>query len=116
MSRRRGRTDTLVTIFWRDIPAQVTARTGGERDDGRRPTEEKALLDARFQHAIDRAAAVAGKTDATSYVAEWQRVIEPLTGPPGDAVRARVAELEASFDRDTLERLVRSGGVQEESP
>lgn len=116
MSRRRSRTNALVTIFWRDIPAQVTARVEDERDDAGRPTEEKALLDVRFQHAIDRAAAVAGKTDATSYVAEWQRVTEPLTGPPADAVRARVAELEAAFDRDTLERLVRSGGVQEESP
>ena len=41
----------LVTIYWRDIPAQVTAQAGRHR--------EKALLDARFQHAIDRAATVA---------------------------------------------------------
>ena len=42
----------LVTIYWRDIPAQITAQQGR--------TREKALLDARFQHAIDRAAMIAG--------------------------------------------------------
>ena len=55
----------LVTIYWRDIPAQVTAQRGSNR--------EKALLAARFQHAIDRAAMVAGCTDPDSYVAEWRR-------------------------------------------
>ena len=48
----------LVTIYWRDIPAQVTAQRGRSR--------EKALLDARFQDAIDRAALVAGLSRATS--------------------------------------------------
>ena len=48
----------LVTIYWRDIPAQVTAQRGRSR--------EKALLDARFQDAIDRAAIVAGLTDTDS--------------------------------------------------
>ena len=48
----------LVTIYWRDIPAQVTAQQGRNR--------EKALLDARFQHAIDRAAMVAGMDDTDS--------------------------------------------------
>ena len=55
----------LVTIYWRDIPAQVTAQQGRNR--------EKALLDARFQHAIDRAAMVAGMDDTDSYVAQWRR-------------------------------------------
>ena len=55
----------LVTIYWRDIPAQVTAQQGRNR--------EKALLGARFQHAIDRAAMVAGMDDTDSYVAQWRR-------------------------------------------
>ena len=55
----------LITIYWRDIPAQVTAQKGRIR--------EKALLEARFQHAIDRAATVAGLTDSDSYIAEWNR-------------------------------------------
>ena len=55
----------LIASYWRDIPAQVTAQEGRSR--------EKALLDARFQHAIDRAAMVADCTDSDSYVAEWRR-------------------------------------------
>ena len=44
---------TLTTIWWRDIPAQVTAR------DGRRSS--KIVLHPRFQVAIDKAASRAGK-------------------------------------------------------
>ncbi len=55
----------LITIYWRDIPAQVTAQKGRMR--------EKALLEARFQHAIDRAAVVAGLTDTDWYIAPWYR-------------------------------------------
>ena len=108
MSRRRGAENAVVTIYWRDIPAQVSA---GSRANG-----SKVLLDVRFQHAIDRAAAVAGKTDAASYVAEWRRESAPLVGDAAEAAAARAARLEAEFSRDDLERLVRSGGRQEETP
>ena len=103
MSRRRGGDRAVVVIYWRDIPAQVTA--------GDRATGDKVLLDARFQHAIDRAAAVAGKTDTASYVAEWRRVTHPLTGDPSAAAAGRAAELDSTFAQDRLEQLVRSGGV-----
>ena len=53
--RRRGPGPGIVTIYWRDIPAQVTATDA----DGQ---TEKVLLEPRFQHAIDRAAHVAGLT------------------------------------------------------
>ncbi|MEM8923322.1 MAG: virulence factor [Actinomycetota bacterium] len=106
MSRRRGNDAKLVVIYWRDIPAQVTA---GGRADG-----AKVLLEARFQHAIDRAAAVAGKTATEDYVAEWRRVTEPLTGDPEEQARARAAQLEAQYPRPDLERLVRSGGLEQE--
>ncbi|MDA9241727.1 virulence factor, partial [bacterium] len=52
--RRRAKTDEIVTIYWRDIPAQVTATTDGNKGSW--------LLEERFQVAIDRAAAVAGLT------------------------------------------------------
>lgn len=107
MSRRRGSENALVTIFWRDIPAQVTA--------GSRATGDKILLEARFQHAIDRAAVVAGKTDTEGYVAEWRRETEPLAGDPTETARARAARLEGDYPEDVLERLVRSGGWQEET-
>ena len=103
MSRRRGGERSVVVIYWRDIPAQVTA--------GDRQTGEKVLLDARFQHAIDRAAAVAGKTDTSSYVAEWRRETTPLAGDPAAAAAARAAQLDADFPPPRLEQLVRSGGL-----
>ncbi|MEM9227765.1 MAG: virulence factor [Verrucomicrobiota bacterium] len=68
----------MVTIYWRDIPAQVTATT----DDG---SKEQVLMHQRFQVAIDRAAAVAGLTKTDEYVNEWRRV---ATGVDGDPVAA----------------------------
>ena len=104
MSRRRRNDGALVVIYWRDIPAQVTA--------GSRPNGHKALLATRFQHAIDRAAAAAGLTDATSYVAQWRRAAEPLVGDPASATETRVADLETSYDRKRLETLVQNGGLE----
>lgn len=103
MSRRRRATGpTLVTIRWRDVPAQVTATAGD--------VTEKALLPHRFQTAIDRAAKIAGCTELDAYVAQWRRDTEPLSGSPGEAVAQRVAELDASFSRDRLATFVRAGG------
>ena len=104
MTRRR-RPDTVVVIWWRDIPAQVTARG----TDG----PIKHLLPARFQHAIDRAATVAGLTDAHSYVAEWRRTTEPLGSDPNAEVLAVAERLDAAHPRELLEALVARGGVTE---
>ena len=95
----------LVTIYWRDIPAQVTAQRGRFR--------EKALLDARFQDAIDRAAIVAGLTNTDSYLAEWRRVAARCNGDMAATVAAEVARLEDAYPGDRLERLIRAGGVED---
>ena len=96
----------LVTIYWRDIPAQVTAQQGRNR--------EKALLDARFQYAIDRAAMVAGMDDTDSYVAQWRREAVKCLADLAPAVAVEAARLNESYPDDRLERLVRSGGVEEQ--
>ncbi len=96
----------LVTIYWRDIPAQVTAQQGR--------TREKALLDARFQHAIDRAAMVAGMEDTDSYVAQWRREAAALDGDMAAAVATEIARIDAAYDRVRLERLVTAGGVEDD--
>ena len=96
----------LVTIYWRDIPAQVTAQQGRNR--------EKALLGARFQHAIDRAAMVAGMDDTDSYVAQWRREAVKCLADLAPAVADEAARLDESYPDDRLERLVRSGGVEEQ--
>ena len=95
----------LITIYWRDIPAQVTAQQGRSR--------EKALLDARFQHAIDRAAMVAGMEDSDSYITQWRRISTPCPPDMAAAVATETARLDESYPVDRLERLVRSGGVED---
>lgn len=108
MSRpaRRGRERPgLVTIYWRDIPAQITA-TG---PDG---ATEKVLLEPRFQHAIDRAAHVAGLTDTHSYVEQWRRVAGTLEGDATDAAAAAAQTFHSDYPRDRLEALVASGGLE----
>jgi hypothetical protein len=103
---RRGRrrsSSSLLIIKWRDIPAQVTASAAGHK--------HSQVLDERFQHAIDRAAAVAGLTETQAYVGEWQREVHPLEGDAATAAARLVDELHVTYDHDHLERLVRSGGV-----
>ena len=94
----------LITIYWRDIPAQVTAQEGR--------TREKALLGARFQHAIDRAAMVAGMDDTDSYVAQWRRESAPLSHNMAAAVAAEIARIDAAYDPERLEHLVQAGGIE----
>ena len=94
----------MATISWRDIPAQLTARS----DDD----QQKVLLHARFQHAIDRAAAVAGLTSTNDYVQEWRTTSGRLAaGDVAAQLDQRCAELEASHPRARLEALVANGGL-----
>lgn len=106
MSRRRRRGDgnELVIIYWRDIPAQVTATAGDN--------SAKLLLDQRFQLAIDRAAGVAGLNDAHAYVAQWRRDSLPLEGDPTNAAAAELARLDEAYPRERLRILVRNGGLE----
>ena len=102
---RRGRGGPgLVTIYWRDIPAQVTATT--ESGD-----KEQVLLHQRFQVAIDRAAAVAGLTTTDDYVNEWRREATPVEGDAIAAAHAAAEQLDEAHPRDVLEALVANGGL-----
>ena len=101
--RRRGG-PTLSTIWWRDIPAQLTGRSG---DD-----QHKVLLHARFQHAIDRAAAVAGLTSTQDYVQQWRTSSSPLTDGDIEAtLDQRCADIDDQYPRERLEALVANGGL-----
>ena len=51
-SGRRGGTAEVVTIYWRDIPAQVNGQQGRDR--------HQLLLSSKFQRAVDRAKRKAG--------------------------------------------------------
>ena len=53
----------LILISWRDIPSQVIVQRGR--------TREKAMLSARFQEAIDRAADLLFGTRPTAVNLRW---------------------------------------------
>jgi hypothetical protein len=87
-------TTRLEIIYWRDIPAQVIARSG-------RIVHRCALSD-RFQEAIDRAAQSAGSTDADAYLTEWRKKRMEVDGDPADVVRETVQATEEAFSDEAL--------------
>ena len=93
---------TLTVIYWRDIPAQVTAK--GEAGSAR------VQLTDRFQKAIDAAAMKAGLVDMDLYLEEWHQETRPCGDELETEVAAEAERLEAAFDRDVLLQLARSGG------
>lgn len=99
---RRSDKPHLTTIYWRDIPAQVTARAGRTKASGQ--------LDARFQAAIDGAATRAGKTNTDDYLAQWREERADCTRDLEGEVAHRIAELEARFPPTILQQYVKTGG------
>lgn len=107
VSKRRPPRDStsepqLITIYWRDIPAQVVARAGRSK--------ARASLSSRFQMAIDRAAARAGKTGAEDYLAEWREERSPCAKDLETVVDDAMAEIEAQFPNEVLDERVRNEG------
>ena len=97
----------LISIYWRDIPAQVVGRQGR--------TNVKKELDPRFAKAIDRAAMRAGRGSSDAYLEDWRRETEMVDGDLEAIVADRVAMLEARFDSDYLETLDKAGGLEQEN-
>ena len=97
----------LITLYWRDIPAQVIA----ERGRGRKREQAKIELHRRFAIAIDAAAMRDGADSTDDYLAEWLRS-EPI--PCGDDLDAEAAQLAADLEVDypaeRVRQLVESGG------
>lgn len=98
----------LISIYWRDIPAQVVGRAAREKC--------KKELDPRFQQAIDRAAMRAGRGSSDAYLADWRRESEMVEGDIKALVNDKVLELEAGFPEDFLEKVVKNGGLTEGVP
>jgi hypothetical protein len=94
----------LITVFWRDIPAQVIARQG-------RKTTCKKELHPRFQRAIDRAAMRARKESEDAYLDDWRRESEPCGEDLETTVDEVVARLEAEWTVELLDTVARRGGV-----
>lgn len=96
----------LITIMWRDIPAQVTARAGRRK--------VAVQLDDRFQVAIDRAAVKAGKETTDEYLAQWHRIVRECGPDLTEEADAAAAEIEDRFTPEVLGGYVRNGGLDPE--
>lgn len=94
----------LVTIFWRDIPSQVNAQEGRKR--------HQIQLGDPFQHAIDRAAMVAGLAGSDDYLNEWRRETRPCTDDLEAEALAEVSKIEAEFSREVLATYATNGGLK----
>jgi hypothetical protein len=89
-------------IWWRDIPAQVTAKEG-------RATARVQLSD-RFQEAIDAAAMRAGLIGTDAYLAEWRREARACGDDLESEVAGEAERLEGAYPDDLLDRLVLGNG------
>ena len=92
----------LITVYWRDIPAQVIAKERRE--------SVKIPLSGRFAEAIDRAAMRAGKGSSDAYLADWKRVTVPCGGDLRAEAEAVATRLEGEYDKDRLLALIRNKG------
>jgi hypothetical protein len=94
----------LITVYWRDIPAQVIARKD-------RKTAFKKELHPRFQRAIDRAAMRARKETEDAYLADWRRESEPCGDDLEATLNETVTRLETEWTVELLDTVARRGGV-----
>ena len=97
----------LITLYWRDIPAQVIA----ERGRGRKREQAKIELSRRFAIAIDAAAMRDGADSTDDYLAEWRRGDPVECGEDLEAeAAAKAEELEEDYPADRVRQLVENGG------
>lgn len=92
----------LTTIYWRDIPAQVTAKAG-------RKTAKIQLTD-RFQEAIDAAAMRAGKGSTDEYLEDWRREQSTCSDDLDMEVKKAAKAIEDRFDLQALQAIVKNKG------
>lgn len=93
----------LITVYWRDIPAQVIGRSGR--------TRVRRELDARFAEAIDTAAMRADRGGSDAYLADWRRESRPCEGDLATMVEHEAARLESEFPPERLREVARAGGI-----
>jgi hypothetical protein len=93
-------------VYWRDIPAQVKARSGEVRAS--RP------LSDRFQKAIDQAAMIAGMAGTDDYLDAWRTSDwEEGDGSADEATQAACAVLEREYPETRLRKLAARGGIED---
>ena len=95
----------LTVISWRDIPAQVVARSGR--------TRASIELPGRFQIAIDRAAMNAGLFGSDAYLEEWRRSSKPCGEDLHAEAAAEAERLDATHPPEAINRLVANNGLRD---
>ncbi|MFN0172039.1 MAG: virulence factor [Bryobacteraceae bacterium] len=90
-------------IYWRDIPAQVKARSGAART--------ARELSPRFQQAIDAAAMVSGDVGTEAYLSAWRTSEwQSYEGAAETLLDEIVARLEGEYTAERLSGLTARGG------
>ncbi|MBX2868333.1 MAG: virulence factor [Acidiferrobacterales bacterium] len=92
----------LITVYWRDIPAQVMAKE--------RRTTAKVELSPRFADAIDRAAMRGGAAGTDAYLEEWRRETTACGADLQAEADAAAAKLEEAYDKERLLALIKNEG------
>lgn len=93
----------LITVYWRDIPAQVIVKKGRK--------SAKRELSLRFTEAIDMCAMRSGAHETDEYLAEWRRGVPESVSDDLEVEADKAASrLEESFTKERLIELVKSGG------
>ncbi len=92
----------LITILWRDIPAQVVAKQNREA--------HRVELPSRFQVAIDRAAMEAGLIGTDEYLAEWRQEVREFEGDLEEAARSLASDLDATYPLEKLNEYAANQG------
>lgn len=94
----------LITILWRDIPAQIVAKQKREA--------HRVELPPRFQVAIDRAAMEAGLIGTDEYLAEWRQEVREFEGDLQAEAERLVSDLETAFPPEKLNEYAANNGKQ----
>ena len=99
----------LITLFWRDIPAQVIAESGR----GRNRQQAKIELSRRFAIAIDAAAMKSRADSADDYLADWRRASTGECSEDLDTEAAKLsAQLELDYPPERVRAIVENGGFE----
>ncbi len=109
-SARRGRgaeSPQIIVISWRDIPAQVNAQQGRDR--------QQVILSGKFQRAIDRAKRKAKIYTAHEDIAQWSRASRPCGLDLAAEALAEATLLENRYTKEHLGRLGFLGGWEPEN-
>lgn len=93
----------LVTIYWRDVPAQVNAQQGRERVG--------IPLPRPFQRAVERSAVRSRQKNAHDFVRHWRRSDRPCGDDLAAEAAAEVARLTAAYPLRRLNAIIEAGGV-----